>query len=128
MHDFIQSLPNGYDTWIGERGTRLSGGERRKVEIARAVLKDAPLLILDEAFANLDPISERQIFYSLLSLMKERSVLVITHRIVGLDKMDEILVLDQGRVVERGCHNDLLQGWGLYRQMWDIQNQLIYEN
>jgi ABC-type multidrug transport system fused ATPase/permease subunit len=128
LHDFIQTLPNGYDTWIGERGMRLSGGERQKISIARALLKDAPLLILDEATAHLDPISEQQTLSSLLSITKAKTLLMITHRIADLDKMDEILVLDQGRIVERGRHDDLLQSGGLYRKMWDIQNQLLRED
>jgi len=107
---------------------RLSGGERQKVAIARAILKDAPLLILDEANAHLDPISERQTLSYLLSITKAKTLLMITHRIADLDKMDEILVLDQGRIVERGRHDDLVQSGGLYRKMWDIQNQLLRED
>lgn len=107
---------------------RLSGGERQKISIARALLKDASLLILDEATAHLDPISEQQTLSSLLSITKAKTLLMITHRIADLDKMDEILVLDQGRIVERGRHDDLLQSGGLYRKMWDIQNQLLRED
>ncbi len=127
IHDFIYSLPQGYDTWVGDRGMRLSGGERQRVAIARALLKDAPLLILDEATAHLDALSERHILGSIFSLMEDRTILMITHRLVGLDTMDEILVLRGGRIVERGCHTDLLQSGGLYRRMWDFQNQMLLE-
>ena len=127
IHDFIYSLPQGYDTWVGDRGMRLSGGERQRVAIARALLKDAPLLILDEATAHLDALSERHILGSIFSLMENRTTLMITHRLVGLDTMDEILVLRGGRIVERGCHTDLLQSGGLYRRMWDFQNQMLLE-
>jgi thiol reductant ABC exporter CydC subunit len=125
VHDFIQSLPQGYDTWIGEQGLRLSGGERQRLAIARALLKDPPLLILDEATANLDPLTERAVMQAIHTLMAGRTTLVITHRLVGLDLVDEILVLRGGRIVERGQHHDLLQIEGLYRRMWELQNQVL---
>jgi ABC-type multidrug transport system fused ATPase/permease subunit len=96
IHDFIQSLPEGYDTWIGERGLRLSGGERQRLAIARALLKDAPLLILDEPTANLDTLTERQLLDVLYPLMVARTTLVITHR-YRPEAMDEILVPERGR-------------------------------
>jgi ATP-binding cassette subfamily C protein CydC len=125
VHDFIQSLPQGYDTWIGEQGTRLSGGERQRLAIARALLKDPPLLLLDEPTANLDALVERQVLAAIHELMTGRSVLMATHRLVGLEDMDEILVLDSGRVVARGRHAELLAAGGLYRRMWDLQNQVL---
>jgi thiol reductant ABC exporter CydC subunit len=125
IHDFIQSLPQGYDTWIGEQGLRLSGGQRQRLAIARAILKDAPILFLDEPTANLDALTERQILEALGSLMALRTSLVVTHRLVGLEAADEILVLRAGRVVERGRHADLVQMGGLYRRMWELQNQVL---
>jgi len=125
IHDFILSLPNGYDTWIGERGVGLSGGERQRIAIARALLKDAPILILDEATANLDAVTERKVLDSIRELMEGRTTLMITHRLVGMEWMDEILVLRRGRVFERGTHQELLQMGGMYKRMWDLQNQVL---
>jgi ATP-binding cassette, subfamily C, bacterial CydC len=118
---FIQGLPQGYDTWIGEGGTRLSGGERQRLAIARAFLKDSPLLFLDEPTANLDAIAEREIMQTLGALMARPTTLLITHRLVGLERFDGILVLDRGRVVEQGSHHDLLVRGGYYRRMWEQQ-------
>jgi len=101
LEPFIQSLPQGYDTWVGEQGLRLSGGERQRLAIARALVKDAPILILDEPTANLDTLTEREVMQSIRSLMEGRTTLLITHRLVGLDDADEILVLQAGRVVRR---------------------------
>ncbi len=125
LYDFIHTLPLGYDTCIGEQGLRLSGGERRRLAIARALLKDAPLLILDEPTANLDPVTERAVMEAIYTLMEGRATLLITHRLAGLDRMDEILVLSAGRILERGGHARLLQVGGIYRRMWDLQNQVI---
>jgi ATP-binding cassette subfamily C protein CydC len=125
IHDFILSLPQGYDTWIGEQGLRLSGGQRQRLAIARAILKDAPILILDEPAANLDALTERKVSASLQVVAAGRATLLITHRLVGLEAADEILVLRAGRVAERGRHQDLMQMGGLYRRMWDLQNQVL---
>jgi ATP-binding cassette subfamily C protein CydCD len=124
IHDFIKSLPQGYDTWIGEQGMRLSGGERQRLAVARALLKDAPLLILDEATANLDALNEQGVLRAIRVLMEGRTTLMVTHRLVGMEVMDEILVMQKGRVVERGLHDQLLKAGGLYRRLWDLQNQI----
>jgi len=128
LHDFIESLPHGYNTWIGEEGLRLSGGQRQRLALARAILKDAPILILDEPTANLDSLTEREVVASLRAQMAGRATLLITHRLVGLEAADDILVLRAGRVAERGRHVDLIQMGGLYRRMWDLQNQVLLED
>jgi ATP-binding cassette subfamily C protein CydC len=125
IHAFVESLPLGYDTWIGEQGLRLSGGQRRRLVIARALLQDAPILILDEATADLDSLTERELMQSIRDLMARKTTLIITHRLVGLDAVAEIAVMRGGRIVERGAHHDLLQLGGLYRRMWDLQNQVL---
>jgi ATP-binding cassette, subfamily C, bacterial CydCD len=125
LHRMISSLPNGYRSWIGEHGMRLSAGERQRLAIARAFLKDAPLLILDEPTANLDPQTEQDVLASLRELSHGRSLINITQRMVDLEHMDEILVLQDGRIIERGSHEALLSTLGLYRQMWEIYNQIL---
>lgn len=124
IHDFIQSLPQGYDTWVGEHGLRFSGGERQRMAIARALLKNAPLLILDEPTANLDTVTEGEVMATLRAVMPGRAVLLITHRLVGLEQMDEIIVLDEGKVVERGRQADLLARGGLYARLWALSQAL----
>ena len=125
VHRFIQSLPDRYDTWIGEQGFLISGGESQRLAIARALLKNAPLLILDEATANLDSKTENQVLTAIQELMENRTTLVISHRMTMLDCMDEIIVLDKGRIVERNNHQELLQSKGLYKRMWSLQHQLF---
>jgi thiol reductant ABC exporter CydC subunit len=128
IHDFILSLPQGYDTWTGEQGVRLSAGERQRLAIARALLKDEPLLLLDEATANLDALTERKVLGSIYRSSAGGALLTITHRLAGMEWMDEILVLDRGRVVERGTHAELLAAGGMYSHMWELQNLVLDDN
>jgi ATP-binding cassette subfamily C protein CydC len=125
LDTLIQNLPNGYGTYIGEQGMRLSGGERQRIAIARALLKDAPILILDEPTANLDPITELAVLQSIRTLMEGRSTLMVTHRLVAMDWMDEILVFQAGSIVERGTHAELLAQGGLYCRMWEMENLVL---
>lgn len=128
IHDFITALPEGYDTRIGEQGLRLSGGERQRLAIARALLKDAPILIFDEPTANLDAVTEREVLRTIHHSTLNRTVLLITHRLVELDDFDEIIVLQAGRIVERGAPKGLLQSEGLYRKMCLLQNRILVED
>ncbi len=125
IHDFIATLPDGYDTWIGEQGLGLSGGERQRLAIARAILKNTPILILDEPTANLDTANERAILDTIHTALADRTTLIITHRLVGLEHADEIAVLRAGRIVERGPQADLLQIQGHYRRLWDAQHATL---
>jgi ATP-binding cassette subfamily C protein CydC len=125
LAEFVDGLPRGLDTWVGEQGLRLSGGERQRLAIARTLLKNAPILLLDEPTANLDPITEQALLAAIHELMRGRTVLTISHRLIAMERMDEILVLDHGRIVERGTHDHLIAAHGLYRQMRDVQNQML---
>jgi ATP-binding cassette subfamily C protein CydCD len=128
IHDFIMGLPKGYNTMIGEQGLRLSGGERQRLAIARAIIKNAPILILDEPTANLDPLTEKKILETVFDLMKRKTSLLITHRLVGLENVDEILVLDHGQIIERGSQDQLMQTDGLYHRLWELQNRILNED
>ncbi len=120
-HDFIIHLPQKYHSLVGERGVKLSGGQRQRIAIARAFLKDAPILILDEATSQLDSVTESVIQESLLDLMNKKTTLVIAHRLSTLLHMDRILVFDKGRIVEDGTHHELLNQGGLYKTLWEAQ-------
>ena len=120
-HEFITELSSGYDTQVGERGIRLSGGQRQRIAIARAILKNAPILILDEATSQLDSVTEGEIQDSLWNLMQNKTTLIIAHRLSTLLHMDRILVFDQGTIVEDGSHDELLARDGLYKKLWEAQ-------
>ncbi len=120
--EFIESLPQGFDTLVGERGVKLSGGQRQRIAIARAILKDAPILVLDEATSALDSESEKLIQRSLDTLMKGRTSIVIAHRLSTISKLDRIIVLDAGKIIEDGTHNELLTRGGVYAKLWSHQS------
>ena len=120
-HEFIKKFPEGYDSLVGERGTKLSGGERQRIAIARAMLTAAPILILDEATSALDSVTEKYIQESLENLMQNRTTIVVAHRLSTLAKMDRILVFDHGKIVEEGSHDALLAKGSQYARMWQMQ-------
>jgi subfamily B ATP-binding cassette protein MsbA len=120
-HDFILRLPQGYNTMIGERGTRLSGGERQRLAIARALLKNAPILILDEATSSLDTESEAAVQAALANLMEGRTVLVIAHRLSTVRRADRIAVMEDGRITQMGSHDELLAQGGTYSRLYHLQ-------
>ena len=120
--EFIEKLPKGYETLVGERGVKLSGGQRQRVAIARAMLKDAPILVLDEATSSLDSESEKYIQEALWKLMKNRTAIVVAHRLSTIQKMDRIVVLDRGKIAEEGTHKELLAKNGIYASLWAHQS------
>ena len=113
--DFISALPDGYETIIGEGGASLSGGQRQRISIARAIMKDAPIIILDEATANVDPENERELMNAIQALTKEKTILMIAHRLKTVRNADCIFVIDRGKVVQRGTHEELIREEGIYQ-------------
>ena len=124
-HDFITALPDGYDTVIGEGGASLSGGEKQRISIARAMMKDSPVIFLDEATANVDPENENELMHAISSLTKEKTVILIAHRLKTVSKADQILVLDHGKIVQRGTHEELLKEDGLYRDFIQERKEAV---
>ncbi len=124
-HDFISALPDGYQTKIGEGGATLSGGEKQRISIARAILKDAPVVILDEATASVDPENERELQQAISELTKNKTLLMIAHRLNTVREADQILVLENGQIVQRGKHQELIQQEGLYRRFVEIRGNAI---
>jgi ATP-binding cassette subfamily B protein len=117
-HDFIEALPDGYDTVVGEGGSTLSGGEKQRISIARAILKDAPIVLLDEATASVDPDNEKYIQEAINELVRDKTLIIIAHRLSTIQRADQILVIDGGRIVERGTHDALLAKGGQYTNLW----------
>ena len=122
-HDFIEQLPDGYNTVIGECGSTLSGGEKQRISIARAILKNASIVILDEATASIDPENEHLIQQAISELTVGKTVIVIAHRLATIEHADQILVVDAGQIVQQGTHTGLIQQNGLYRRFIDIREQ-----
>ena len=115
-HEFITSLPDGYDTVIGEGGASLSGGERQRISIARAIMKDAPIIVLDEATANVDPENESELISAIEALTNEKTIIMIAHRLKTVRHADNIIVIDKGRIVQQGTHDVLIAQDGIYKR------------
>ena len=122
-HDFIMALPNGYDTVVGEGGGTLSGGEKQRISIARAILKNAPIIILDEATASIDPENEHLIQQAISELTRGKTIITIAHRLATIRNADQILVVENGHIAERGTHDELIAEGGLYRRFTEIREQ-----
>ena len=124
-HDFIMALPEGYETVIGENGASLSGGERQRISIARAIMKDAPIIILDEATANVDPENEKDLMEAIEALTKEKTILMIAHRLKTVRNADKIFVVDKGKIVQAGSHEQLMHKEGIYKNFILVRKQAV---
>ncbi len=124
-HDFIAALPNGYDTIVGEGGSTLSGGEKQRISIARAILKDAPIVILDEATSSVDPENEHALLAAIAELTKGKTLITIAHRLTTVRTADQIVVIDKGRIVQRGTHGELARQDGVYRRFLKLRSESI---
>lgn len=124
-HDFISELPDGYDTVLGEAGASLSGGQKQRISIARAIMKDAPIIILDEATANVDPENERELMLAIKELTKEKTILMIAHRLKTVRNADRIYVIDKGKIAQQGTHEDLMKDKGIYRDFVSARSEAI---
>ena len=122
-HDFIMKMPNGYDTIIGEGGNNLSGGEKQRISIARAILKDAPIIILDEATASIDSENEHIIQEAISQLTKGKTIITIAHRLATIEHADQILVVDNGKIVEKGTNSELIKKNGVYNRFIEIRRK-----
>ena len=124
-HDFISKLPLGYNTLVGEGGATLSGGEKQRISIARALLKDAPIILLDEATASLDPENELEVQMAINNLVENRTVVMVAHKLRTISQADKIIVIKDGEIVQEGTHTELLLSDGEYKKLWDIQNKTL---
>ena len=124
-HDFIMALPNGYETLVGEGGASLSGGEKQRIAIARAIMKDSPIIILDEATANVDPENEKELTEAIENLTKEKTIIMIAHRLKTVRNADQIIVVDKGHIVQKGRHEELMNEEGIYRNFVSGRKQAV---
>jgi ATP-binding cassette subfamily B protein len=122
-HDFIMQLPDGYDTVIGEGGASLSGGEKQRISIARAIMKDAPIIVLDEATANVDPENEAELMKAVEALTKEKTIIMIAHRLKTVRSADNILVISGGKIAQQGTHEQLMAAGGIYRSFVESRRE-----
>ena len=124
-HEFIMRLPKGYDTMVGEGGCTLSGGEKQRISIARAIMKDAPIIILDEATANVDPENEKELVEAVDALTKEKTIIMIAHRLKTVRHADQIVVVEKGQIVQKGTHEQLMKQEGIYKRFVDAREQAV---
>lgn len=124
-HDFIMQLPDGYETVIGEGGATLSGGEKQRISIARAIMKDSPIIILDEATANVDPENEKDLMNAIDELTKEKTIIMIAHRLKTVRNADQIVVIEKGKIAEQGNHNSLMELGGIYKRFVDSREYAV---